>query len=159
MGVALLVYYWCTQTFKSEKNQSEYPIRPDTTSFLLTEVAIVQLACDQHVSQCDPLSLSLASLETASGRIWSCRTLAGLWELLYGGHCCPPWRGYTCGFVIARCLSLYSPSQSDSYLLSLQTVKDFFLLGRGELYLAFVDLAQAFMTLPPAATTEHGTAV
>ena len=42
--------------------------------------------------------------------------------------------------------------------LSLQTVKNFFLLGRGELYLAFVDLAQAFMTLPPTATTEHGTA-
>lgn len=41
--------------------------------------------------------------------------------------------------------------------LSLQTVKDFFLLGRGELYLAFVDLAQPFMSLPPAATTQHGT--
>ena len=68
-------------------------------------------------------------------------------------------RIYLCGFVVARCPSLNSPSQSDSYLLSLQTVKDFFLLGRGELYLAFVDLAQAFMTLPPAATTEHGTAV
>lgn len=58
MGVALFIMY-TSETFIGD-------ISPDTTSFLLTEVAIVQLACDRHVSSCDPLSLSLASLETAS---------------------------------------------------------------------------------------------
>lgn len=38
----------------------------------------------------------------------------------------------------------------------LQTMKDFFLLGRGELFLAFVDLADSFMKQPPTRTTEHG---
>lgn len=37
----------------------------------------------------------------------------------------------------------------------LQLMKDFFLLGRGELFLAFVDLAQHFMSIPPSATTQH----
>ena len=30
-------------------------------------------------------------------------------------------------------------------------MKDFFLLGRGELYLTFIDLAQHFMAIPPSA--------
>ena len=38
-----------------------------------------------------------------------------------------------------------------------QIMKDFYLLGRGELYLAFVDLAHSFMRLPPTTTTQHGT--
>ena len=47
---------------------------------------------------------------------------------------------------------------SEMLLLQFQIIKDFFLLGRGELYLAFVDLAHSFMRLPPTTTTQHGTA-
>lgn len=38
----------------------------------------------------------------------------------------------------------------------LQLMKDIFLLGRGELFLAFVDLSHHFMSAPPSATTQHG---
>lgn len=41
-------------------------------------------------------------------------------------------------------------------LLLSQLMKDFFLLGRGELFLAFIDLSQNFMNVPPSATTQHG---
>ena len=40
-----------------------------------------------------------------------------------------------------------------------QVMKDFFLLARGELFLAFIDLAHHFMAAPPTATTQHGTYV
>jgi gamma-tubulin complex component 4 len=40
--------------------------------------------------------------------------------------------------------------------LTLHTLKDFFLLGRGELFLAFIDQANSMLQTPPAATTQHG---
>lgn len=44
----------------------------------------------------------------------------------------------------------------DSNLVGhLQILKEFFLLGRGELFLTLVDLANSFMTLLPSATTQH----
>jgi hypothetical protein len=38
----------------------------------------------------------------------------------------------------------------------LRVMKDFFLLGRGELYLAFIDQAQHLLKGPPGPSTEHG---
>ncbi|CAG5115406.1 unnamed protein product [Candidula unifasciata] len=37
----------------------------------------------------------------------------------------------------------------------LRILKDYFLLGRGELYLAFIDQAQHLLRAPPVSTTEH----
>uniref|UniRef100_A0A3Q1G5V8 Gamma-tubulin complex component n=1 Tax=Acanthochromis polyacanthus TaxID=80966 RepID=A0A3Q1G5V8_9TELE len=37
----------------------------------------------------------------------------------------------------------------------LQIIKDFYLLGRGELYQVFIDLAQQMLKTPPTAVTEH----
>ncbi|KAL5004702.1 hypothetical protein ScPMuIL_018158 [Solemya velum] len=37
----------------------------------------------------------------------------------------------------------------------LKIIKDFYLLGRGELYLAFIDQAQNLLRSPPTGTTEH----
>lgn len=37
----------------------------------------------------------------------------------------------------------------------LRIIKDFYLLGRGELYLAFIDQAQHLLRVPASATTEH----
>lgn len=37
----------------------------------------------------------------------------------------------------------------------LRIIKDFYLLGRGELYLAFIDQAQHLLRVPPTTTTEH----
>ena len=45
----------------------------------------------------------------------------------------------------------------DSHLMGqLNTLKDFFLLGRGELFLAFIDQVQNLLKTPPIATTENG---
>uniref|UniRef100_A0A1A7Z8E3 Gamma-tubulin complex component n=1 Tax=Nothobranchius furzeri TaxID=105023 RepID=A0A1A7Z8E3_NOTFU len=41
-------------------------------------------------------------------------------------------------------------------LEQLKIVKDFYLLGRGELYQVFIDLAQHMLKTPPTAVTEHG---
>lgn len=41
-------------------------------------------------------------------------------------------------------------------LTHLQLVKNMFLLGRGELFLAFIDTADHLMRVPPTYTTEHG---
>ncbi|KAK3609174.1 hypothetical protein CHS0354_013711 [Potamilus streckersoni] len=38
---------------------------------------------------------------------------------------------------------------------NLKIIKDFFLLGRGELYLAFIDQAQNLLRIQPTGTTEH----
>ena len=38
----------------------------------------------------------------------------------------------------------------------LRTMKDFYLLGRGELFLAFIDQAQPLLRVVPVATTQHG---
>lgn len=38
----------------------------------------------------------------------------------------------------------------------LQIIKDFYLLGRGELYQVFIDHAQHMLKAPPTAVTEHG---
>ncbi len=43
-------------------------------------------------------------------------------------------------------------------LIFLQIIKDFFLLGRGELFLTFFDLAHSFLKSAPTPTTSHGTA-
>lgn len=40
--------------------------------------------------------------------------------------------------------------------VSSQIIKDFYLLGRGELYQVFIDLAQHMLKTPPTAVTEHG---
>ena len=40
----------------------------------------------------------------------------------------------------------------------LDVLKDFYLLGRGELFLAFIDQSQALLSAPPSATTQHGIA-
>lgn len=37
-----------------------------------------------------------------------------------------------------------------------QVIKDMFLLGRGELYLSFIDMADTLMKLSPNTTTQHG---
>ena len=39
---------------------------------------------------------------------------------------------------------------------SLQLLKEFFLLGRGELFLTFIDTANSFMVHPPTTASEHG---
>ena len=39
----------------------------------------------------------------------------------------------------------------------LKVIKDYFLLGRGELYLAFIDHAQGLLHTPPSGNTQHGT--
>ena len=45
----------------------------------------------------------------------------------------------------------------ESGLISqLRTMKDFYLLGRGELFLAFIDQAQPLLRVVPIATTQHG---
>ncbi len=38
----------------------------------------------------------------------------------------------------------------------LKVMKDFFLLGRGELFLAFIDQAQNLLKSPPTGSTQHG---
>ena len=38
----------------------------------------------------------------------------------------------------------------------MQIIKDFYLLGRGELYQVFIDHAQHMLKTPPTAVTEHG---
>lgn len=43
------------------------------------------------------------------------------------------------------------------FFIFFQIIKDFYLLGRGELYQAFIDLAQHMLKTPPTAVTEHGT--
>lgn len=43
-----------------------------------------------------------------------------------------------------------------SVLFSFQIIKDFYLLGRGELFQAFIDTAQHMLKTPPSAVTEHG---
>lgn len=60
-----------------------------------------------------------------------------------------------------RCLYNSSSSSSSSWnfifkYLSSQIIKDFYLLGRGELFQAFIDTAQHMLKTPPTAVTEHG---
>ena len=38
----------------------------------------------------------------------------------------------------------------------LQVMKDIFLLGRGELFLSFIDMADILMKQSPTSTTQHG---
>jgi hypothetical protein len=38
----------------------------------------------------------------------------------------------------------------------LQVMKDIFLLGRGELFLSFIDMADTLMKQSPTSTTQHG---
>jgi gamma-tubulin complex component 4 len=38
----------------------------------------------------------------------------------------------------------------------LKILKDFLLLGRGELFLAFIDQAKHLLKAPPTSTTQHG---
>lgn len=45
---------------------------------------------------------------------------------------------------------------SPTPLFCFQIIKDFYLLGRGELYQVFIDLAQHMLKTPPTAVTEHG---
>ena len=50
----------------------------------------------------------------------------------------------------------HSCLHGDIILTRPQVIKDFFLLGRGELFLTFFDLAHSFMKSPPTITTSHG---
>ncbi|KAF7659656.1 hypothetical protein LDENG_00294220 [Lucifuga dentata] len=45
--------------------------------------------------------------------------------------------------------------EESDLLGQLKIIKDFYLLGRGELYQAFIDLAQHMLKTPPTAVTEH----
>lgn len=47
-------------------------------------------------------------------------------------------------------------NRADVCFLCSQIIKDFYLLGRGELYQVFIDLAQHMLKTPPTAVTEHG---
>ena len=42
-------------------------------------------------------------------------------------------------------------------LSEIETARDFFFLGRGELFHAFISAADAYLSKPPSATTQHGT--
>ena len=44
----------------------------------------------------------------------------------------------------------------ETSLICVQIIKDFYLLGRGELYQVFIDHAQHMLKTPPTAVTEHG---
>ena len=46
-------------------------------------------------------------------------------------------------------------TQSDLQL-HLRQFKDFFLIGRGELFLAFIDQSQDILRNPPIVMTQHG---
>ena len=46
--------------------------------------------------------------------------------------------------------------QDADLLGHLRIIKDFYLLGRGELYLTFIDQAQHLLRVPATANTEHG---
>ncbi|XP_053721406.1 gamma-tubulin complex component 4 [Synchiropus splendidus] len=45
--------------------------------------------------------------------------------------------------------------EESNLLEQLKIIKDFYLLGRGELYQVFIDLAQHMLKTPPSAVTEH----
>ncbi|GAA6219035.1 gamma-tubulin complex component 4 isoform X1 [Lates japonicus] len=45
--------------------------------------------------------------------------------------------------------------EESDLLEQLKIIKDFYLLGRGELYQVFIDLAQHMLKMPPTAVTEH----
>uniref|UniRef100_A0A4W6C2W2 Gamma-tubulin complex component n=1 Tax=Lates calcarifer TaxID=8187 RepID=A0A4W6C2W2_LATCA len=45
--------------------------------------------------------------------------------------------------------------EESDLLEQLKIIKDFYLLGRGELYQVFIDLAQHMLKTPPTAVTEH----
>jgi len=63
-----------------------------------------------------------------------------------------------CKCEIWRCQILWRILVEDASLLSqLRVIKDFYLLGRGELYLAFIDQAQHLLRVPPTPTTQYGT--
>jgi len=42
------------------------------------------------------------------------------------------------------------------FLSHLRTMKDFFLLGRGELFLTFIDKANLMLSVPLSRSTHHG---
>uniref|UniRef100_A0A8C4KM84 Gamma-tubulin complex component n=1 Tax=Dromaius novaehollandiae TaxID=8790 RepID=A0A8C4KM84_DRONO len=46
--------------------------------------------------------------------------------------------------------------EESDLLGQLKIIKDFYLLGRGELFQAFIDTAQHMLKTPPTAVTEHG---
>lgn len=59
-----------------------------------------------------------------------------------------------CAFLLLNLVML-----SLLFVFVLQTVKDFFLLGRGELFLCFNDHAQVLLRKPVTETSEHGVCV
>jgi len=46
--------------------------------------------------------------------------------------------------------------ENADFLSQLRIVKDFYLLGRGELFLAFIDQANSMLCVPISQTTERG---
>ena len=46
--------------------------------------------------------------------------------------------------------------ENADFLSHLRTMKEFFLLGRGELFLAFIDKANSMLCVPPSHATNHG---
>ena len=49
--------------------------------------------------------------------------------------------------------------ENADFLSQLRTMKEFFLLGRGELFLAFIDKANSMLCVPPSSTTKHGRSI
>jgi len=46
--------------------------------------------------------------------------------------------------------------ENADFISHLRTMKEFFLLGRGELFLAFIDKADVMLSVPQSKTTERG---
>jgi len=46
--------------------------------------------------------------------------------------------------------------ENADFLFHLRTMKEFFLLGRGELFLTFIDKANCMLSVPLSTTTERG---
>jgi len=46
--------------------------------------------------------------------------------------------------------------ENADFLLHLRTMKEFYLLGRGELFLTFIDKANFMLCVPPTTITKHG---
>ena len=46
--------------------------------------------------------------------------------------------------------------EESDLLGSLQLMKEFFLLGRGELFLTFINMADTFLSQPSTTASEHG---
>lgn len=74
-----------------------------------------------------------------------------------------PWSSITECVLLAKFLLFFLPQRlwrlivEEFHLINqLKVIKDFFLMGRGELYLAFIDKAEDILLRTPISTTEYG---